>query len=55
MDQCPKVGSPTSEIQPSWLAGAPRAFHPHSSLSVALLKLKADKVDGEAAEQRTSH
>ena len=29
MDQCPEVGSPTSEAQPYCLAGAPRAFHPH--------------------------
>ena len=29
MDQCPDLGSPTSEAQPRCLAGAPRAFHLH--------------------------
>ena len=34
MDQCPEVGSPTSEAQPSCLVGAARAFHPHGFLTL---------------------
>ena len=32
VDQCPEVGSPSSEAQPWCLAGAPRAFHPHGQV-----------------------